>query len=142
MGIWKRLTRRWRRTPSSHEKLVKQVSPRRLSRDEETILEWLLSVPFPGMSDLQAQARLARVNAVCTCGCKSIILEVPEGTAPTVVVRRVPVMGVGRTNGVPVLILLHVVNGFLSELEIVRADSKRLVQIPDPASLRHEVIGD
>jgi hypothetical protein len=39
---------------------------------------------------------------------------------------RVPVEAEGWENGVPIDILLHVVDGYLAELEVLRMDSKPL----------------
>src|SRR6185503_9997955 len=46
--------------------------PRSLSDLERAMLAVLLAQPFPGSEALRRQARIARVNAECTCGCGSI----------------------------------------------------------------------
>jgi len=46
------------------------------------VLDALLSVDFDGVEQLRDQARLARVVALCDCGCPTVSLTAPD-TAPS-----------------------------------------------------------
>jgi hypothetical protein len=39
-------------------------------------------------------------------------------------------------DGVPVYFLLHVVDGFVSELEIYKADGKSILALPEPGKIQ------
>jgi hypothetical protein len=115
------------------EKTHRPLGPR-----EEEILHRLLSVPFPGREELLAQLPQTWVSGTCACGCPSVALTVnrPQvGRAP--VRRRIPIEGRTRdSDGTPVEVLLHVRDGYLSELEIYRVDSKPPgLPVPDSIEL-------
>jgi hypothetical protein len=54
---------------------------RALTDEERAALEFLLSIDFPGSDAFRAQARTARADALCDCGCASVRLVIDE-TAP------------------------------------------------------------
>ena len=116
----------------------RKIEPARpLSDLERTTLAVLLAEPFPGSEALRHQAQLARVNAECTCGCGSIALIVDRDQAiHAEVSERIPVEGRSSgpaDGGTSVEVLLHVVDGFINELEVVPYTNS--VRFPDPLTL-------
>jgi hypothetical protein len=115
------------------------VPPRPLTNEERKLLTFMLDVPFPGRDELQRQLPHVRVSAECGCGiegCPVRILWVPpvEGVAPAPVGRRVPVTARGHDrDGMFIQVLVHVVDGWLDELEAWRGDLGPFLQFPDPA---------
>jgi hypothetical protein len=91
------------------------------SKDEKRVLELLLSADFKGRDELQKQVNTARVRTIDREG--SISFEVKPDTAPASVEQRVPAETMYRDeDGVPVGVLLHVVDGRLHEMEVYKAD--------------------
>lgn len=91
---------------------------RTLTKVEREVLKKLLSVDFPGHSILLLQLKNTRAQTIDAEG--SIALLVIEGPSAAVS-ERVPVEGrYVDSDGVPVSVLLHVVNGYLHELEVYR----------------------
>jgi len=112
---------------------------RPLREDERRLLERLLDDhPFEGRDQLREQLEwtTARPIAEYRDNYGSIELHVSDGP-PSSGRRRVPVEGEYRDDdGIPVWLLLHVSReGFLRELEIVRADGKPLISPPAPERL-------
>lgn len=107
--------------------------PRKLTPEKSRILDYLLSVDFPGREELRRQFQSVRVSEECSC-CRSITLlvdKIPENVAP--VIRRIPIEAQTAMdeNGSMVHTLLHVVNGFMDELEIYRDDLEMMKQLPE-----------
>lgn len=114
-----------------------RLPPRALSHDEREIMKALLEPEFPGKHALRKQLDSAQVAAECACGCRSITFVV-EGynEPPTPTTLLVPVEAEAYdTDGVPVYVILHVWDGLLHELEILRADSQPLQHLPSAQSL-------
>lgn len=107
--------------------------------DEEKVwLSKLLSVEFAGRSELLEQVQNARVSGVCDCGCRTVDIDVRGSCRICGSSVRVPVeMTATMSDGMPVVFLLHVLNGRLSELEVFRADSS---PIRGPIDTRNAVI--
>ncbi len=112
------------------------LPPRRLEDRERRIIDFLLSKPFPGRNELRAQLAHARVSEEYVGEDPSIILTVdPPAARAASVMTRIPVEARGRdSDGVEVHVLLHVVDGYLSELEVYRSDSAP-TNLPDPGAL-------
>jgi hypothetical protein len=110
---------------------------RSLGGPERATLAVLLAEPFRGSEALLRQAKIVRVNEECTCGCGSIGLTVDHD--PTIradVSERIPVEArstVSADDGAPVEVLLHVVDGYMNELEVVPYTDS--VRFPDPQTL-------
>jgi hypothetical protein len=111
--------------------------PRPLSGAEQATLAVLLAESFRGSEALLRQAEIVRVNAECTCGCGSIGLAVDhDPTIRAEVSERIPVEGcssVPTEDGAPLEVLLHVVDGYMQELEVVAYGES--VCLPDPQTL-------
>lgn len=109
-----------------------------LSGAEALLLTRLLSVEFAGRDELVAQAKVAVARSIDDNG--SIALRVRDRRAADVA-RRIPVEGeLEDDDGVTVHVLLHVVDGFLSELEVYREDSGALLGALVPEDLRLMVL--
>lgn len=103
---------------------VQQVKPRRLNAREWVLLRALFAKEFPGREELLGQLESAMVVGECTCGCQSVILEADRSLPPYRFGHHVPVnMDIFSPGKVPILVLLRVVDGFIVEFEILRADS-------------------
>ena len=104
-----------------------RVDPlRRLSTEEESLIATLLAYPFAGARQLQAQLPSVRVlfhSAGGDPGIKMSPSRQPSLAAN--VIDRVPVEARGNdAAGNEVTVLLHVVDRFLGELEIIGWDAK------------------
>ncbi len=92
-----------------------------LTVDIQRILSVLLAAQFPGRVQIAKQIESARGRVVDQDG--SIALQAPEGPRADVE-RRVPVEAEAEDqDGMTFHVLLHVVDGFIAELEIYREDS-------------------
>jgi hypothetical protein len=98
---------------------------RRANDDEERLISQLLRHPFPGSAELREQFKGLRVRSLDSNGSLALSTSV-DVLAP--VKLRIPVEAeCVDADGVPVHVLLHVVNGMLKELEIFREDSGPLI---------------
>jgi len=103
------------------------------------VLAKLLSVEFPGRSALLIQAARANGRRIDRNG--SLALTPAPDSPVAEVTRRIPVEAeVDDRDGVVVHILLHVLDGYLNELEIYREDSALLQREPEPKNLRLMVL--
>lgn len=110
------------------------TSPRHLSKLERLVLAKLLSVDFPGKDQLNEQLHDVRVKRIDEQGSLELL---PIRPAPIAAVeQRVPVEAeMLDKDGVTIHVLLHVVDGFLKELEIYRDDSNPLERGLSPEEL-------
>jgi hypothetical protein len=117
---------------------------RPLSKRESEVLARLLTPDFPGKRELMEQAKGALARPLDPEG--SIALLPRVGTSSAEVVQRVPVEGDWEEpgeepNGPRVHVLLHVVRGFLDELEIYRDDLEPITGAMRPEELNVFVLG-
>jgi hypothetical protein len=69
----------------------------------------------------------------------SLELQPSHDARPAEVVRRIPVEAETEdVDGVPIHVLLHVVNGYMNELEVYREDSARLDRPLKPQSAQRD----
>ena len=110
---------------------------RKLKPAESAIIESLLREPFPGRDELRAQIACAQVKPVESYRDNYGSLEFEVAAAPKAPVRvRVPVDAVALdADGVPIEFLLHVVDGVVKELEVVKADGSPIVKRPEASHL-------
>lgn len=107
---------------------------RDLTEDERGLIEKLLSPAFPGRDALLSQLKSA--SAVTALDDGTLDLQVAPDAPRAAVTSRVPVEGQTRdADGIAILILLHVVNGHLHELEIVRGDDGPILRPPRASAL-------
>jgi hypothetical protein len=110
---------------------------RRLKPNETAILERLLEAPFPGRDAVREQISRSRVKLIDEYhdNYGSLEFEVAGGPkAPDDL--RVPVNASALdSDGVPIEIFLHIVNGLVDELEIVKADGSPIIRPPEASEL-------
>jgi hypothetical protein len=112
---------------------------RALSTAERNILAKLLSEDFPGRSALMEQLPQARARKIDADG--SLALEPDMDAIPAAVTRRIPVEGeLEDVDGATIHVLLHVLNGFMNELEVYREDSSPVQGGISPDDLRLMVL--
>ena len=109
-------------------------TPRRPTSAERAVLAKLLAGDFPGVQDLRRQAASLRVMEALADG--TLDLHVDADAPRADVESRVPVEAAyDDEDGVPVMILMHVLNGVLAELEVVKADGSPIARPPAQARL-------
>lgn len=117
-------------------KIKKLTTPRKLNKQERSLIFHLLSISFPGCNELQEQIDESLVLYECEY-CPTIELIVNRSATNAQVRRRVPVEGEGfDEDGVKIHFLVHVVEGYLSEIEFFRDDSERIRQLPEISSIK------
>jgi hypothetical protein len=97
----------------------------------------LLSRPFPGSHELRLQLPAVRVTEEYAGRDPSVILAPDKPAGPAAPVRRrIPVEAEGRDeDGGTIHVLLHVLDGYLWELELYRSDGEQIRRRPEPESL-------
>ena len=104
------------------------------SQTEQRILELILSLPFEGRDELIDQVASAKVRTIDSDG--SIEIS-PRVRRRSPVPLRVPVIADTQdADGVPIRILLHVVNGVAEELEIFRGDDSPIQAEINPSRIK------
>jgi hypothetical protein len=95
--------------------------------NENSILKELLSKQFKGRDILLEQLSKTKVNGRCTCGCLTVFLNADSSTSKFPNEFSVPIeMHVKELNNL-VIVMLHVDDGYVKELEILRADSEPIL---------------
>jgi len=86
---------------------------------EWAVLDKLLTEKFPGVDALREQSKVLRVRRIDSEG--SLELQPSEKAPRAEVVERVPIEGelIDR-DGTAIRVLLHVVDGWMTELEVFR----------------------
>lgn len=116
---------------TSHGSEVAEQKWRNLLPHEHQLLTRLLAVSFPGDEQLREQLKTARVTTIDSDGSLRFWGAKKGGSAASHIV---PVEGYARDrDGIPIQVLLHVVEGRLDELEIFKTDGSPVVLMP-PAS--------
>lgn len=119
--------------------MLKRFSPpRALSLPERLLVERLLNAPFEGATELRSQLSTARVVEEFRGGVTYFKFVVDrERSQRALNELRVPVEGYATdSDGADMVILLHVVEGYLQELELWRGDSVFVRELPHPSALR------
>ena len=101
-----------------------------LTAEEKKYFLILLEKQFPGSENLRLQLSGAEVDP-------SIIIQVDRARIPKADVKqRIPVEAKGLdADGSTINFLLHVVDGYMTELEIFRSDGHQVQSLPGPESL-------
>lgn len=110
---------------------------RPLSDYEKQILTKLFKKPFPGRKELIEQVGKSKVKSIDEYNDNWGSIEFKtESHKKANTESRVPIQGVTRDkDGIEIDIFLHVVNGFINEVEIVRVDNKPIIKF-DPNTIR------
>jgi hypothetical protein len=105
--------------------------PRDLTSVERALIDRLLEVAFPSRDALQTQLNGARVTAEGCGDTRTIRLSLADDAPRAATSLRVPVEGeTPDVDGMPVAVLLHVIDGRAAELEIYRVDGAPLQASP------------
>lgn len=97
---------------------------REFTPEEKLWLQKLMNFDFKGKDAIIKQLQSSKVIGQCACGCKTINIRVDHAIEQYPYSIRVPVeMTAIQSDGIPIVFLLHVLNGYIAELEIFKADS-------------------
>ena len=96
-----------------------------LDAESVGILTALVTEPFPGRDEIALQIAVARSRRIDDDGCLALSArEAPQAT----VLRRIPIEAEAQDlDGATIHILLHVVDGYIDELELYREDGRALM---------------
>jgi hypothetical protein len=113
-------------TTAKYDDLRTLDPPRELHARERALMEQLLSVPFVGRDEMRSQLATARVRAAGGGDTRTVRFKLAlEDLHRACINVRVPVEAeTTDEDGVPIMVLVHVVDGLLDELEIYRVDGK------------------
>lgn len=108
---------------------------RELTLPEKAVIQRLLEADFAGRFEVQGQLSNVRVRRVDREG--SLELRPADNSVPAPVAKRIPVEAEGLDeDGMCVHVLLHVVNGFVRELEVYKDDGSLINQMPSPENFK------
>ena len=111
------------------------IAARPLAEAERALLLRVVQGIESGFAELRAQLEHARVVGVCECGCRTLALEVERVAPPACVARRLPLEAEAVDADGPVWVAVRVADGYLRQLDIMRADLRPLTEIPPAASI-------
>ena len=115
---------------------MKEIPERPLTELEYVIISKLLEHPFPGSEEIKQQTKSPTVISAADDDNYGSIYFKAEGSNRAVTLNNLPVEGTTHdTDGVVVDILLHVINGFLHELEIIKVDGTNLLASIQPEKI-------
>lgn len=110
------------------------MPPRKLAHNEAQLIDRLLEEDFPGRDAISEQINLALVEQIDANGSLKFYVS---GGVEAVTKFRIPTEGeVEDVEGMTIHVLLHVVDGKVSELEIYKDDSSPIIDMPEPKHLR------
>jgi len=119
---------------SGHKRMLLDV-PRAPTSAERDLLSRLLSLDFPGRRELLAQLASAKVAVICPI-CPSIEFDIARTSPRAPVANGIPVEAeVERSNRGATHLLLHVADGYLSQLEVYADAEPTPHELPDPSEL-------
>ena len=105
-----------------------------LEEDSVGILRALVAASFPGRDEIVVQLSVARSRRIDDHGCLALSAS---GAPRAPVLRRVPIEAVADDiDGMTIHVLLHVVDGYIDELELYREDGQTLLSPVRPDALR------
>ncbi len=103
---------------------MKNIKFKNFSQIEKVWLESMLSVDFLGKEIILKQLDNAQISRDYNVGFISLKFNVDKSIQQFIYRGRVPIeMRVTGKNEIPIVFLLHVIDGFVDELEIFNADS-------------------
>jgi hypothetical protein len=108
--------------------------PRDLREDERALIGKLLAQSFNGRDEVAAQLQGAQVIAEGVGDTRTLRFAAPCGDAPPApTALRIPVEGIADdADGVAITVLLHVVDRWVTELEVYRVDGKAIRNSEQP----------
>ena len=114
--------------------LVELARPRALTEAEHALMARL--VRFADVPSLSEQIATVRVVSTCDCGCASVGLRTEGPQVPATAVARLSDTGredyfaVSASGGGDVSVVLHVLSGFVGELEIFAGEGVTVAAPP------------
>lgn len=110
---------------------------RKLNDFESKLLDRLLENPFPGRDDIRDQIKNCRVKMldVGVDNYGSIEFET-DSKSFAQVNQRVPIEARAFEDKVPIDVLIHVVDGKIKELEILKVDGSSIDKMPSPSEFK------
>jgi hypothetical protein len=106
---------------------------RSLTNQERNILEKLLEKRFPGSEEIYDQIRHASAASTGDSDNYGSIFLHTSSRSKANTVLNVPVEGIVRdTDGGEIVLLLHLRNGFVNELEILKSDGTEMIGTINP----------
>lgn len=107
---------------------------RPLTRHEREVLEKLLEPSFPGRDELRAQVKLVEAREIDGDGC----IEFSTVAAARAEVRfNIPTEGEYRdVDGITLHVQLHVMDGFIKELEVYKEDGSIPSGLPPVSDMK------
>lgn len=113
------------------------MTKRPLTQNEKAIIEKLLSKPFPGRDELREQLEGCLAQLTGDQDNYGSIYLFPVNKVRANVKTRVPVDGlIDDSDEGGIDILLHVIDGYLNELEVVKFDGTSLKEKIDPKKIK------
>ena len=107
---------------------------REMTQKERSLVARLLEFPFPGSDALAEQLRDSLVRPIGDNGGLDFQVKTSIKAA---VNDPIPVEGEANDlDGIPVHVLLHVIDGTARDLEVYKNDSSRVIRMPEPSALR------
>ncbi len=124
--------------PRDRSSSVRISPPRPLNTWEKEIVNFLLSKEFPGVEALRAQTAALKVSEECKDGCGSVYFSVDPQNAPKAdLEQRIPVEATGSDiDGLQIDVLLHVINGYIDQIEIICWGKEKIAAVPIPQRLQ------
>lgn len=117
---------------------------RDLTINENAILNVLFEKDFPGRDDLLRQVKQSKVKTIREYNDNWGSLEFQVDT--DIIAKtdsRVPVQAMSNDiDGIPIQLFLHVVNGKIDELEIVKADNSPIIHFPKITNFKVSLFSD
>jgi len=104
---------------------------RSMTQYERELLDYLLEPNFPGRDALRQQIATAHVEELDDCPCLRFHVNAPVIAE---VKHRIPIEAESKTGDIQVL--LHVLEGRVDELEIVRANPAKPLKMPSVNELK------
>lgn len=109
------------------------------SDQEVELIRKLLAADFPGKTEVMKQLQSCRVRRIDSEG--SLEIRPSAAAGPAVITKRIPVeANAPDDDGVDVNVLLHVVDGFVTELEIYKNDGTPIRRMPRADDLNVTVL--
>ncbi len=116
--------------------IIRFTPPRPLTERERSVLDFLLSVDFPGVEELREQAKHVLAEAKLSYDPTIHLVVDHEKAKPAKVVTTVPVEANSKVSGPDLVsILLFVHDGWLSSLELVWYEENIPDEFPAPEEL-------
>ena len=112
--------------------MTQTSQPRPLNAEERSLIEFLLSVDFPGRDELRRQLDAVEVVGGCDCGCGSLDLKVGGPAMSSQSESPIPVKAYNDA----VEVLLFVRGDLLSYLEFVFMQDTGPMSLPKPSELQ------